>query len=492
MLKRMRKIPTWIVSLLVGFLSVTVIFLTSGNYGLAADEWWHARMGSFNAEWILNPSFATIDKYWPIDDKHPPLVKVIGALSRVLFTDTLHITDWLSAYRLAALPFVFLLSFMVTSFMTQRYSIPIGLFAGLSVIFLPRVFFDAHLGALDFPVTALWTATVIAATRGASSKRWRIASLIFTGLALVTKLQGFFLYALMIVYWALQRKVGRVIATVVVPFVVFIALWPWLWPNPISRFSYYASLITGRATIEVYYLGQTFNTSFSNLTPWHYPFVMTLVTLPTIILILFLIGLGFILVSPRTNERFLLVNALLPLAIMALPNALKYDGVRLFLPAMPFIVIIAGVAIHRLPRGATALSIITLIWVLVSTFRIHPYQMAYYNELVGGLSGALARGFETEYWSTSYKDVTSFIADHPRDWFCVYPWPDQMERYKELGMIPKEVVLLKSGNCKYLVLLSRQGFFYVDPYYWDMYKTGTPVFSVQRDNVSLVSVYRLR
>ena len=32
------------------------------------------------------------------------------------------------------------------------------------------------------------------------------------------------------------------------------------------------------------------------------------------------------------------------------------------------------------------------------TMRIHPYELCYYNELVGGVRGAYALGMETTYW----------------------------------------------------------------------------------------------
>ncbi len=36
--------------------------------------------------------------------------------------------------------------------------------------------------------------------------------------------------------------------------------------------------------------------------------------------------------------------------------------------------------------------------------RIHPYELSYYNELVGGPRGAWQRGFELTYWYDAFTD----------------------------------------------------------------------------------------
>ena len=40
----------------------------------------------------------------------------------------------------------------------------------------------------------------------------------------------------------------------------------------------------------------------------------------------------------------------------------------------------------------------------VSLYRIHPYELSYYNELVGGPRGAWERGFELTYWYDAFND----------------------------------------------------------------------------------------
>lgn len=499
--------------LLVGIFCVLVVLFTYKDYGTSADEPAYYASAAPNAQWILHPSLAFIDNYWNINDHHPPLMKISGGLASYLFADTLHLTDFMAGYRLGTLPFVFLLSFMMTSITTVYYGAAIGIFAGITSIFLPRLFYEAHLGALDFSIAVMAFAAVATTARAARSWKWFIASLIFIGLALSAKLQGIFFYGMIGLFWTLQFRnikllLLRMLGLVLIPPAIFLFSWPWLWPEPLARYQFYLSLMQTHIPIEVFYLGTTYMNTPEGLAPWHYPFVLTLVTLPVIVLILFLFGVLSALVAPKKNERLFLVGAFLPLMVSALPQALKYDGVRLFLPAFPFIVFLAAAGLSRLAslfvryqtKTAIAVSAFTLLWVIASTLRVHPFQMSYYNELVGGLPGAVKAGFETEYWATPYANVLGFVNAHGKDSFCVFPWPDHFERYKLLGKIPQDLTIISKDvsykdsltMCTYLILLSRQGFFYVNPDYLRLYRTEKPVYSVTLDGVPLVSIYKLR
>jgi hypothetical protein len=58
--------------------------------------------------------------------------------------------------------------------------------------------------------------------------------------------------------------------------------------------------------------------------------------------------------------------------------------------------------------------LITLLPGLLGAARLHPYEYAYYNSLVGGTGGAF-RVYETDYWLTCYKEaVEQFNAFAPR------------------------------------------------------------------------------
>jgi hypothetical protein len=92
-----------------------------------------------------------------------------------------------------------------------------------------------------------------------------------------------------------------------------------------------------------------------------------------------------------------------------------HDGVRLMLPAFAFLAILAGWGIagtaeglSRRARGQAAaffrysvhaLFLAPAAWALIA---IHPYELSYYNALVGGPRGAWNLGFELTYWYDAF------------------------------------------------------------------------------------------
>jgi hypothetical protein len=113
---------------------------------------------------------------------------------------------------------------------------------------------------------------------------------------------------------------------------------------------------------------------------------------------------------------------LLPvIAFIALrPN--MYDGMRhalFLLPPMALLAAFAGAWLVELAtkRGVIARSAavagvaIAAGLSLLPLIRLHPYQMTYFNFLVGGLHGAAGR-YETDYWASSYREAMLWINSH--------------------------------------------------------------------------------
>ena len=55
-----------------------------------------------------------------------------------------------------------------------------------------------------------------------------------------------------------------------------------------------------------------------------------------------------------------------------------------------------------------ALAVLLLASPLIDVGALHPYQMTYFNSLVGGLEGAAGR-YETDYWVSSYREAMLWI-----------------------------------------------------------------------------------
>jgi hypothetical protein len=244
----------------------------------------------------------------------------------------------------------------------------------------------------------------------------------------MSKLNAFFL-PIVLIPWAMIYYRGQwpklLVALALVGPVVFWTGWPWLWINVAPHIREYLAFHFRHAAYNVWYLGR-----IHEYAPWHYPFVMTVVTTPA--LLLALAAAGAVRSRPRRGHDPNEVLLLLGLAATLLPNALptspKYNGVRLFLPAFPFIAALAGggfaslqtliIGRARLGRPETTrLSVLIglalgagLLWPGMAQVRLtHPYQLAYYNSLVGGTAGATRRGFETIYWGQVFQDAPAFL-----------------------------------------------------------------------------------
>jgi hypothetical protein len=91
-----------------------------------------------------------------------------------------------------------------------------------------------------------------------------------------------------------------------------------------------------------------------------------------------------------------------------------YDNFRQFLFLVPPFFIFAGIALDWITSRAqpTVTNILLVAAIilpgLIMGVRLHPYQYVYYNQLVGGVSGAFRR-YETDYWVTSYKEAAEYL-----------------------------------------------------------------------------------
>lgn len=503
--------------------------LTLNDYGITWDEAIYFYAGDSYLKWWLDPSVEKIEAYWRINHEHPPLVKLLSGLTHYIFHEKLNLFGHIFSYRLSILIFVFTANYFLFRFMADLFSLSIAFLSALIFFFLPRIFFHAHLGAFDYPVSAIWIAVIYLfwkALNETQNLKYIFLAAIFLGLALLTKINAFLLYAPLVFIWIWdfwekkvrsdrQRKFFNLILILIIPPIMLISFWPWLWPGTLSKILGFVFFHRYHPGVFTYYLGKQWS-----IQPWHYPFVMTFATMPAFTSILFLLGLLAIIFKPDKNKILILFNALFPLILIAMPSVPKYDGVRLFLPAFPFISMIAGFGAQKIfllikksppsPRSSphkkgergSGRAIIFIFIVLFaftvysSIIKTHPYQSSYYSELIGGTEGAAKKGFELEYWGNAYIGALPWMNQHEQSTFWVYMadlepivlWG--FDLYKKDGLLKESIKFGHKNNSDYLLLLIRQGFF--DEEMWNFYRYKKPVFSVKLGQTNLVNIYKLK
>ena len=232
---------------------------------------------------------------------------------------------------------------------------------------------------------------------------------------------------------------------------------------------------------------------------------MTAVTLPPAVLILTISGFIRILRNRLKDSAgtLILLNIITCIGIIALPRVNKYDGVRLFLPAFPFIASLAGMELSRLlqkikpKRLVLGTGIFLLAISALPLIRIHPYYLSYYNVLAGGLRGAEQRGFETTYWGdTCNESILNYLNENAPEnaRIAFYPAGSNVAALCRLtGKLRGDIKtsgLEKWETLDYLVLNCRQGFF--DEKLWEIYRQGHYEYATSFQNVLLTAVYKIQ
>jgi len=313
--------------------------------------------------------------------------------------------------------------------------------------------------------------------------RWFFLGLL-AGLTISSRIVGFTLFPVMVLYdlylfWTSREKgksrnsfpwthkVLEWMGTLVISQVLCLLLWPFIGQD------YFRNLFT------VFWLSVHFPPKFSflfmggmadSLTyPWYYLPLWIAVTTPLFILALFIDS--FIQwKSLKARPLFILMAGvfILNLGLYFLLRPAIYDGLRHFLFLLPVMSVLASIAFIEfyrkkqwgLGRKATAgLTALGVLLTVTDMVRLHPYEYAYFNELVGGFKGAYGK-YETDYWMASTKEAVKWLEANeikdPNRSYKIYADgnPFQSQAY----FTPNMVYVSKKEDADYAIIMTRAGF----------------------------------
>lgn len=526
------------------------------SLGVLEAEGGSVRVPGCYMAWLLRPSLKRewIEWNWRPNHEHPPLAKIVIGLTHHAFSRYLSSTH---AARVAASLFFATLLAVVYLAMKSWVGWRAGLFASLSLLLMPRVFGHGHLAGLDIPLalTSFATMWAVEAAVGrcapasapaggspASPSFMRpVLPLVYAGcvwgLALLTKINAIFLPAAFVpwVVWRLRlRALPGLVAMFLVAAIVFIAGWPWLWHDTGDKVAeFYAPItekLTGRKATErvnlpAYYFGQVYDKEY----PPSYPIVMLLITVPVGLLAMSGLGIGAWLGGERERETkeegrgvgvgppavavLLLLGLAIQIVPLVPPGVPKYDGERLLLAAFPFLACFAGMGgealFVRLRAGFASLvgpaadklaaAALTLLLLSQATGIVasHPFELGYYNLLVGGMGGASRRGLETNYWGECVnEDVFRFLNERAPRGAAIAFFPERdlvplilaSDGYLRRDLRYVNLQDAEKERARYVVILMRQGMVLRDEKARS-YLPRVPVFTVARRGVVFCAVY---
>ena len=449
-----------------------------------------------------------------------------------------------TAFRFPAMLMAGLLAWLVFAFARAFLPVPAAAAASVLAIAQPHYFFHAPIACFDAPITTMAFAVGFAYWKSLRSARGGVAAGVVFGIALGVKHNAWLMPFFLAVHYVWMRRGDlRRLRPPRVPLafvsmalagpVVFFLHWPWLWHHPVDRTRSYLLRHLEHEHYNFEYLGRNWNLPPTDrdlkLLRATFPFVSTALTVP--VTTLALAGLGAVVLVRRRRKgaaqdtmlfeagedeatardvapvavpaswlcpgadvdrapgAFIAVQTLGPLAILAVPSTPIFDGVKHFMPAMPYLAVAAGVGLafvsaralalvraRRWPERRTqALAGALAVWVclpaVVETRRSHPDGLSHYNMLAGGFAGGASLGMNRQFWAYCVLPMLDWVNSHPAEHGRMY-WhdvlSDALSMYKREGRLAMSVG--DTGFAEPGVDRSAMGLL-VEEKHWALYET---------------------
>lgn len=542
----------------IAFLATFVVHAVQiPGQGLTDDDDFYATAGLRYAAWLRDVvsqplealSKRGVDAAFQVNHEHPPLAKLIFGLAHSLFHDALGVVGDLDGARLGNAACAAFLSALLVRLLWQPLGAHAALAAPALLVSLPRFLFHSEVATLDVPVACavvlvtaafFWSAPFGPST--SSTRKWEVGAGIVFGLALLVKLNAPFAVLPCVAVAVLSRWRGfrvdggslvippipRALAwmTVLGP-VLFVVLWPWLWFDTAARLGAYIAFHLNHYPIYLFYDGEIWERPFA---PWHAVVVLGFGVMPFPVVALGLLGAtraARALVrltraadhtgaTPDVSEgdklrALLLLQAVLAMAIVANPSTPRYGGEKLFMPFFPLFCALAadGAALvaqalstvqPKVSSSRAALLVIGLAVLpgVVGTLRHRGgYALSYYGETVGGLRGAVARGYERTYYDVADKDLARFLDRNARG-RAVHFEPNHKEYVRTYRWLKRDDVIqdVRLVDRRYdadLVVLTHERRWSTYPALKEeLERWGDAVYDKSIDGVWLYTVYERR
>jgi hypothetical protein len=326
--------------------------------------------------------------------------------------------------------------------LARRLGGPLAGFAALACLALmPSYYGMMFINPKDIPFAAAMIWAVYFLTRLSDelpTPSWRLVAAfgLTAGLALGVRIGAVLLFFYLgVVLLATPgnrlRMALRVAPALPLAWLVMLVFWPWAQVSPIlhpiEAFLHFSEM---NGNIGTLYFGHMVGRSYH---PASYLPVYMTVKLPDLVLLLLAAGAVFGVLRLRRGgfQRpylSVLLAALFPLLYTLITNPMLYDAERHFLFVLPALAVLAGLAAAKLAemrwrRAFAAAAVLLTAWQVAQMVQLHPYEYAFFNDLVGGTRNA-AGLFETEYWGASMAeatdDLSAYLAKHHMD--KATPW----------------------------------------------------------------------
>lgn len=364
---------------------------------------------------------------------HPPLSDILSALFNEVLFRRLGIINDIDAYRVYGVLLASVTVGLIFYWASSLWGKVAGIVASLAISLYPLYWAESHFNTeKDVPQTAFWTMFMFTFWKGITTKNWKwiLLSGISFGLALGTKFNIVFaLFVIapwLIIYLfrsngfitnikSLLKEKKLIISIMLIPIIgllIIYAIWPYLWQDPLR----------GLFKMVGFYktIGTTSVVSYSILGANMFAAKWILFTTPIVTLILTLVGCLAYIFNFRKDKDYttllFILWLLVPILRVMVPGSSIYGGVRQIMEFIPAMALVSAYGFSKLTKSlnyklAFLLSILIFTPIFIKIVSIHPNENVYFNQLIGGLSGAKELG--TKYWGFSfgspYRQAASWL-----------------------------------------------------------------------------------
>ena len=153
------------------------------------------------------------------------------------------------------------------------------------------------------------------------------------------------------------------------------------------------------------------------------------------------------------------------------------------------IVSVQKTSFARGPLAKLVFCTLTIFSLLFTLYSFHPFQITYFNELVGGVKGAFGK-YDLDYWGGSQKHAVIWVNENAPQNSKVHivMSADVAGRY----LRPDLLVNLNKYNydeSDFVIFLNRQSFFYRFYYAYEYLLHHTPTYTVTVRDTPLTWVF---
>jgi 4-amino-4-deoxy-L-arabinose transferase-like glycosyltransferase len=537
---------------------VGLLLATTDGLGYARDEGFYFTAARRYQTWFdllaerraLALDRRAVDAAWVANHEHPGLMKSAFALSNSLLHERWGLFEKPgTSFRFPAMVLAAGMTVVVFRWLARRVGALFGLVGALSLLFMPRVFYHAHLACFDVPITALYVFVFYTWQRalerpragGARRALWPILCGLTFGAALATKHNAWFLPVGLVAHLTLttlrrrlapaggdepagahlRRGLASLGAMALLGPAVFFVTWPWLWFETKARLAEYVAFHVDHVFYNMELLGQTY---FEPPFPRAYAPIMVIGTVPTITWVLgatgVVVALSALVRAARRrtmSHRELLLAEESLLWILGVGLALGpwvfdttpiFGGTKHWMPAYPFLAMLAATGAHRAARAASVLvrssrlrpwvtatvALLALLPPMRAALHAHPWGLTAYTPIVGGAQGAATLGLNRTFWGYPTDQVMDDVARAAPRGAKVFPHDTaraSWEMLREDGTVGKSFEAVWSIPAADFAVYHHEQHMQVEEYQaWVAYETVQPFVVEGLDGVPVVWVYR--